>query len=356
MQSLSLRPASAVTARLYEIRKGERAFLVEFLDNLIEMDQRKIHLELGYSTVFVYCTEHLRMPKSTTWRRTTCAKLMARFPVLREYLADGRLCERTLPLLRGVLEEARLGEILDRAAGRTEEQIEELVVALAPRPVPQDLFRKLPAPAGSRREPVEQSPEVARQASLPLPAPSKPPARIEPVAPELHVLRMTVGSDFKADLEAVRDELSHKLPGASFEEILHECIRVTLEACRKRRRGTGKKTTFTPPPQDSRYIPVAVADAVWKRDEGRCAYVGPTGHRCNSRYQVQVHHEDPHGKGGPTTAQNCSLRCRQHNLYAAERDYGAEHVARAIAARRSKAGEGWGRWSPNGAVEQPAPS
>jgi hypothetical protein len=100
MTSLSHVPASAITARLYEMRKGARAFLVEFLDNLIEMDVRKIAVELGFSSVFVYCTEHLRMPKATTWRRTTCAKLMLRFPIVREYLMDGRLCERTRAIAR----------------------------------------------------------------------------------------------------------------------------------------------------------------------------------------------------------------------------------------------------------------
>ena len=70
---------------------------------------------------------------------------MLRFPIIREFLMDGRLCERTLPLLRDVLEESRLIEILDRAAGRTEEQIQLLVAALAPQPAKADLFRKLPS-------------------------------------------------------------------------------------------------------------------------------------------------------------------------------------------------------------------
>ncbi len=163
MTSLSHRPASAITARLWEIRKGERAFLVEFLDNLIEMEERRIAVELGFSSVFVYCAEHLRMPKATTWRRTTCAKLMARFPIVREYLADGRLCERTLPYLRDVLEEERLTEILDRAAGRTEEQIKLLVAALAPQPAKPDLFRKLP---GSRRSRPGRSVRVRPETSV----------------------------------------------------------------------------------------------------------------------------------------------------------------------------------------------
>jgi 5-methylcytosine-specific restriction endonuclease McrA len=258
---------------------------------------------------------------------------------------DGRLCERTLPYLREVLDEARLSEILDRAAGRTEEQIQLLVAALAPQPAMPDLFRKLPS---SLREPHEQSPKVAsdaRQVVLPLAVPpSPPPARIEPIAPELHVMRVTVGNDFKADLEAVRDELSHKMPGARLEEILHECIRVTLETCRKRRRGTGKKTTSTPPPPASRYNPAAVKHAVWARDEGKCTYVGPTGHQCNSTYLVQVHHIDPHGKGGPPTVENLTLRCQAHNLLAAEKDYEKAHLALVIARKPARAREPGAAW------------
>ncbi len=156
-------------------------------------------------------------------------------------------------------------------------------------------------------------------------------------------MRVTVGDAFKADLEAVRDELSHKLPGAGLEEILHECIRVTLEACRKRRRGAGQKKTAKLPPEASRYNPAAVKHEVWTRDDGKCTYVGPTGHRCNSTYLIQVHHIDPHGKGGPPTVENLTLRCAAHNQYAAEQDYGAEHIARAIAGSQSHARERGGR-------------
>src|SRR5678815_671440 len=114
MKSLTDLPASALTARLYEIRKEERALLVEFLHYLNELDRRRTVLELGLSN-------------GTAYRRTTAARLLARFPILGEYLADGRLTARTAALLRDVLDEERLIEVLDRAAGRTEDQVKEPV-------------------------------------------------------------------------------------------------------------------------------------------------------------------------------------------------------------------------------------
>jgi hypothetical protein len=57
-----------------------------------------------------------------------------------------RLNLTTLVELRDVLDESHLVEILDRAAGRTEEQVKELVAPLRPQPAPADLLRKLPTP------------------------------------------------------------------------------------------------------------------------------------------------------------------------------------------------------------------
>ncbi|HTM22780.1 MAG TPA: hypothetical protein VL172_19795, partial [Kofleriaceae bacterium] len=55
-ESWRWRARGALTARLYEIRKEERALLVEFLHYLNELDRRRTVLELGFSSLFVFCT------------------------------------------------------------------------------------------------------------------------------------------------------------------------------------------------------------------------------------------------------------------------------------------------------------
>jgi 5-methylcytosine-specific restriction endonuclease McrA len=62
----------------------------------------------------------------------------------------------------------------------------------------------------------------------------------------------------------------------------------------------------------SRYIPAAVKREVWKRDGGRCAFVGATG-RCSERGLLEYHHVVPFADGGLTTPENLQLRCRPHN-------------------------------------------
>jgi 5-methylcytosine-specific restriction endonuclease McrA len=164
-----------------------------------------------------------------------------------------------------------------------------------------------------------------------------PTARLQPIAPEQHVLRVTVSAEFVADLQAARRALSHKLPAGPLAEVLHEGLRAILANADRRRRGSGKNSSSSTPPPGSRYVPAAVRDEVWRRDGGQCAFIGSTGHRCTSRHQVQLHHLHPFALGGPPLAANLSLRCRAHNLHAAEQDYGREHVAAKVAARQARA-------------------
>jgi 5-methylcytosine-specific restriction endonuclease McrA len=151
------------------------------------------------------------------------------------------------------------------------------------------------------------------------------------------VLRVTVGVDFTADLAAVRAALSHKIPDGNLVAVLHECVRVTLAATTKRRRGAGCHRTGRANPATGRYVPAAVRDAVWRRDDGACAFVSTDGRRCGSIHQLELHHLVPFARGGDATVEGLALRCKAHNLHEARRDFGDEHVDGAIGrARRAR--------------------
>jgi len=61
---------------------------------------------------------------------------------------------------------------------------------------------------------------------------------------------------------------------------------------------------------------------VWQHDSGQCAFVSRDGHRCTERAFLEFHHVKAFALGGPTTAENLSLRCRRHNQYEAEVVFG----------------------------------
>jgi 5-methylcytosine-specific restriction endonuclease McrA len=66
----------------------------------------------------------------------------------------------------------------------------------------------------------------------------------------------------------------------------------------------------------TRPIRAAVRRAVWKRDEGRCAFKGALM-RCTETRNLEYHHVIPFAVGGETSVENIELRCRAHNTYEA---------------------------------------
>ena len=88
-------------------------------------------------------------------------------------------------------------------------------------------------------------------------------------------------------------------------------------------RASGKNRQKEP----SRYISPATRDAVYNRDKGRCTYVGSTGRRCESRWDLEIHHDGtPYAMGGGHSIHNLRLLCTSHNMLEAERVYGRPHM------------------------------
>lgn len=79
-------------------------------------------------------------------------------------------------------------------------------------------------------------------------------------------------------------------------------------------------------PTHGRYIPAAISRAVWTRDKAQCAYVDERGRRCAEKRGLELHHREPHARGGPPVESNLELRCKAHNTLAAEDDFGRRYM------------------------------
>ena len=120
----------SLVARIGELARRGRHIMVELLSYLAEMERRKLHLGLGYASLFSYCTEELRFSKASAFRCTHAATVMTAFPRVAHMLAEGSLGLTSVSLLREVVSD----ELLDRAAGKTVEEVRVLVAALKPQP------------------------------------------------------------------------------------------------------------------------------------------------------------------------------------------------------------------------------
>jgi 5-methylcytosine-specific restriction endonuclease McrA len=93
------------------------------------------------------------------------------------------------------------------------------------------------------------------------------------------------------------------------------------------------KTTDRPqapreePSEDPRHIPAHVMREVYRRDGGRCTYVGTNGRRCRCRAFLEFDHITPIALGGKSITENLRLRCRAHNQLTARETFGEEHMS-----------------------------
>jgi hypothetical protein len=291
--------------------------------------------------LFVYCTEQLKLANACAFLRTTAARLIRKYPAVGDYLRDGRMCLSTVVALRDVLTAANHEELLEQAAGKTEEQVKVMVAELSPKAAPAPMLRRLAQPvvAPSRPEATASTsgPEVAApQGSFSL-APSGPRTTVEPISKGVYVLRIAISQELKDDLERAKEIFSHVVRDGDLEKVLHECVRRAVAEHERKSRGAVKKPRPQKAPSKGRRVPAEVSRQVYARDGGACVYVGPGGERCGDRKKVQIHHVDPHG---PSTVENCALRCAVHNRYEAKLDYGAEVVAAGMRGELRRAATG----------------
>jgi 5-methylcytosine-specific restriction endonuclease McrA len=363
--------SATLTRRLGELAGDERNVQVDFLLHLDEFDRRRAYLDANHGSLWDYCLRALHLREGAAGRRIGAMRVLRRFPRLEAALRDGRLCASTAALLSQVLTDQNLEDLVARAAYRTKVEVEEIVVSLRPRPVPQEGIRKLAtaAPSARARKEHNQSAPAGDLLELVSPAPTaSPPAptraevaredasrasppRVEPVAEDRWSVRVTLDADAKEELETLKALLSHKIPSGELGAVLREAIRCGIEKHGKRKGAipAGRKVSADARARSddqvdsgqpaSTHVPAAVRRAVWKRDGGRCTFVGPDGRRCDSRWQLEFDHIVPPALGGTSEADNIRLRCRGHNMLHAERTYGREHMDRFRKAASTIAGD-----------------
>ena len=154
-------------------------------------------------------------------------------------------------------------------------------------------------------------------------------------------MQFTVSKETHDKLRRVQDLLCREVPDGDPAVIFDRALDLLLgEVERKKIAATAKPGRSRGTKEGSRDIPAHVRRAVWKRDEGRCAFVGRHG-RCKERRYLEWHHVLPHGHQGPATVENISLRCRAHNVYESELVFGPfdPSVVRETAEKYAVSGE-----------------
>jgi len=287
----------ALLERVGELVRRERRATAQLIGALAELERRKLYLAQGCASMFTYCTQVLHLSEHAAYNRIEAARAAMRFPAILEQLENGSITLTAVRLLAPLLTLANHEGILAQAVHKTRKEIEVLATGLRPLPDAKTIVRRLPDAAALG-----------------------PPTTISvALTPERYKIQFTASRQFHDKLRRAQAWLRHTVPNGDAGEILERALDLLLADVAKRQLGaTDRPRASKPLGLGSRHIPAAVKREVWKRDGGRCAFVGSAG-RCTVEGFLEFHHVVAFADGGPATTTNIELRCRAHNSYESDR-------------------------------------
>jgi hypothetical protein len=152
---------------------------------------------------------------------------------------------------------------------------------------------------------------------------STAPPVIAPLAPKSYRVQFTASEETHNLLRRAQNLLRHQIPNGDVGEVMAKALRLPVKQLEK------DKVAATDHPRGrqtsaprSRHIPAEVRRKVWMHDAGQCAFVAHSIRRCMERAFLEFHHVVPYAAGGEATEENIELRCRAHNSYEAELNFG----------------------------------
>ena len=318
-----------------------------------------------FKSLFEYCRSHLGLGEGAVWNRTQAARVSRRFPQVLEFLVEGKVCLSSLGVLAPHLSEENVDGLLAQAAGKTKEEVKEIVAAICPKPAVEPSIRRKPVtgsagvpPSSSSSSSLEEESSEEKYSSSGARETERGTGSIEVARPGVYNIRFSAGKSMKEKLVRFAEVLGIDGATRHMPEIFEKALDLALEKMdpkqkleRRRKRqaarsktrpdeaaGTAEETKREGPRRERpRCIPSSVRERLLARAGYQCEYWGPGGVRCTARTRLEVDHIEPVGKGGSCDEENLRVLCRGRNLLAAERVFGEAFMRGKIEGRKRRA-------------------
>jgi hypothetical protein len=316
-------------AEVQRLAGCERQATAQLVAHLAVIEQRRLYLGAGFTSLFAYCLDVLHLSEHATYNRIEAARAVCAFPAVLDRLADGSVTLTTVRLLAPHLTSENHERLLREATHKRKDDVLALVARIAPKPDVATSIRRVPvrrtAPPGAT--PALPQPAPAAPASEPVPTVAQPTASragaprnavVAPLAPERYEVRFTASASTREKLRHAQNLLRHAVPSGDVAEVVDRALTVLIADLERRKHAaTSKPGRPRHTSRNSRHIPAEVRRSVWARDGGQCAFVGDGGRRCDATALLEFHHVTPWEAFGPATVDNIQLRCAAHNRHEA---------------------------------------
>ncbi len=279
----------------------ERAVLTEILHHLKEVENRKLHLAQGYSSLFAYLTEGLGYSEAAAQRRLQSMRLIQSVPEVEQKLESGELSLSVASQLQSFLQnqDKRRKEVGQKPISQEAKQ------ALV------EQFK-----GTSARQCEQQLAQLAPESVLPR-------EKVRAITEDAFLLQFTVHQGLLSKINQLKALWSNQNPEGNMEKLLEKLVDMALEKAdpiQKKPKKQGVLPKSEVKQGYSRYIPKSLRVRIWQRDRGQCQYRDPkSGRICRSNHLLEIDHVYPLALRGENSPDNLRLLCRSHNQYRQER-------------------------------------
>ncbi len=291
-------------AGLHAMAACEKQLGAEIVLHLVEVERRRLHIAMGYSSLYAYGIAELGWSANVSHKRAKAARAAVVCPEIVDHLARGELTLSSVFVLAPHLEGNAGAELVAEACGKSRREVE--------------------------RQMAERFPHTRRGGKT----------RTTPLAEGKTRLEITISVRCEELLREAADLDAHRQVDEAeiLEQALADYVEKRKAQChgqvKKPRKATPKARQESKRSCDADRVSNQAKRDVYQRDGGRCSFVGKAGHRCASTYQLEYDHKEPRAHGGSSDAGNLRLLCRVHNQFMAEELIGAERVGAAKAKAR----------------------
>ena len=246
------------------------------------VDTAKVFLEMGYSSLFLYLTEALKLSEGQAYAYSNVSRKAREVPELQAAVENGLSlykAQRIVPVITKQNQE----EWISKAKELSKVKLEMAVAAVSPTPAKRESVRSV----GENRISV----------------------------------KVEISEKLNEKLKRVKTLISNrKKTNASLEDTLKDLIDFYLEKkdpLKKEKRGTGGTVNVELRPSKviRRYLPTAIKRQVFQRDNGRCSFKGINGKSCASEQHLEIHHLKPWSIGGSHELNNLQTLCHAHHQF-----------------------------------------
>ncbi len=260
-------------AEMIRMRKYERDVMIELLEHLQEVYDRRLFADFGHSSLVKYLVKELGYSESAAFRRYQALRLIKEIPEVKTRLEKGEINLTSASMIQGGLNNtADKIEVIEKSIYKTTNDTHDLILEKNPDLKKRDIIN--PINNGESRA---------------------------------HLTLSSVTIEKLEMLKAISKNYNN-------DEVINMALDLAINRLDKGKQRINKVNRSA-----ETTVPSSTAKKLWRRAKSRCEYPG-----CDEFYNLEIEHITPRAKGGGDELQNLKLYCKTHNQRSAIKEFGLD--------------------------------